>query len=78
VKGDLSGRSPAHPAVHSVRSRPPDETTASDVAYFRSLVARLEAGGEDLWDLPCARLALAAIERRYEEIRAARSGEDEP
>jgi hypothetical protein len=56
------------------RVGPPDETTAADVAYFCALVARLEAGGEDLWDLPCARLALAAIERRYEEIRAARAG----
>lgn len=51
--------------------RPPDApelTTFEDVCYFRALVACLEAGGQDLWDLPCARLALAAVERRWAEI----------
>lgn len=91
MKGDLSPRSSAHPAARPTvcgcdsvrvggwrrRVGPPDETTPSDVAYFRALVARLAAGGDDLWDLPCARLALAAIERRYEEIRACRAGNEE-
>lgn len=55
-------------------TRDPDATTTfEDVCYFRALVARLEAGGEDLWDLPCARLALAAMERRWAEI----SGRDQ-
>lgn len=40
-------------------------TTFEDVCYFRALVACLEAGGESLWDLPCACLALAAVERRW-------------
>jgi len=54
------------------QSAPGDVTTAEDVAYFRDLVARLEGGcGCDgvLWDLPCARLALAALERRLATLQ---------
>lgn len=50
------------------RVDPDQVTTFGDVCYFRRLVACLEAGGSSLWDLPCARLALAAVERRYAEI----------
>jgi hypothetical protein len=46
----------------------PDVTTFEDVRYFRALVACLEAGGVSLWDLPCARLALVAVERRWREL----------
>lgn len=45
-------------------------TTFEDVDYFRRLVACLETGGESVWDLPCARLALAAVERRWAELAA--------
>lgn len=62
------------PTVRAWRGRRPvggqDETTFEDVCYFRELVACLEAGGEALWDLPCARLALAAVEKRWAALCA--------
>jgi hypothetical protein len=50
----------------------PEHVTAEDVCYFRVLVACLEHGGESVWDLPCARLALAAVERRWAAISGGR------
>jgi len=54
-------------------SDPGDVATPADVAYFRRLVACLE-GGDDggLWDLPCARLALAGLERRVAALQRER------
>lgn len=52
------------------RARNPDEVTSpADVAHFRRLVASLECGDPGgLWDLPCARLVLTALERRLADL----------